>query len=457
MIGNGYVMRFHPQFIAAKWVAVLAALGGLLALAYVLHSFLGGGQETGASGEEAANPRRVQNNVVKLGEKLAESFGLKDTPATTARWRPRLTVYGRVVANPRATAEVRAPFAGTLRVNPDAWPRLGIQVGTNQVLASLDIRVSPEVRLDLLTKLHDAQARLKGAEKIVAIQKERVDRFKTASGQLSVADFDAARVQWIEATTQLATAQASVAEWKNALEQIDHLAEHKDAIWSYPLKPPLAGEVTELAVVPESVVEAGSLILRVADFHHLLVRLDIPLAALATGPPDPVELSALAAVPPALQGASNRPEPAPPTPWVKATLAGPAPQVDASSQTAGYWYEVKSTRKSKTSAGENVTLGAANTGSWRPGVFVKADVEIAGVKSVPAIAVPETALLYHQGRALVYVTLSPGRYERREVQVLGRVANRWLLTGDVRAGERVVYQRAQVLLSEEFRGVADND
>jgi hypothetical protein len=57
----------------------------------------------------------------------------------------------------------------------------------------------------------------------------------------------------------------------------------------------------------------------------------------------------------------------------------------------------------------------------------------------------------------VYVRIGPGRYERREVQILGREGDRWLLASGVTAGEPVVYQRAQVLLSEEFRGEADND
>ena len=41
----------------------------------------------------------------------------------------RLPVYGRVVHNPEATLEVRTPFAGTLRVDPDhSWPTPGRQV-----------------------------------------------------------------------------------------------------------------------------------------------------------------------------------------------------------------------------------------------------------------------------------------------------------------------------------------
>jgi hypothetical protein len=70
--------------------------------------------------------------------------------------------------------------------------------------------------------------------------------------------------------------------------------------------------------------------------------------------------------------------------------------------------------------------------------------------------VPRSAVLFHLGRAWVYVTVGPGRYERCEVQLLGQEADRWILTG-VAANDPVVWKQAQVLLSEEFRGDIDND
>jgi multidrug efflux pump subunit AcrA (membrane-fusion protein) len=133
--------------------------------------------------------------------------------------------------------------------------------------------------------------------------------------------------------------------------------------------------------------------------------------------------------------------------------------VETTSQSAGFWYEVDTTlAPGQDSGAENgATPEVVGGGIWRPGLFVTADLKVLNGKPRPAVAVPETALLYHQGRALVYVRIGPGRYERREVQVLGREGDRWLLASGVTAGERVVYRRAQVLLSEEFRGEADND
>src|SRR5262249_51313592 len=100
---------------------------------------------------------------------------------------------------------------------------------------------------------------------------------------------------------------------------------------------------------------------------------------------------------------------------------------------------------------------ASDLPNWRPGLFVKALVEVPDSRAREAVAVPATALLYHQGRALVYVRLAPGGFERREVQMLGRDKDRWVLASGVEEGEPVVSQRAQVLLSEEFRGEADLD
>jgi hypothetical protein len=199
-------------------------------------------------------------------------------------------------------------------------------------------------------------------------------------------------------------------------------------------------------------VEAGSLVVQLVDFRRPLVRLDIPPEVLAVGPPSQVELLATPATPPALRGVVGAGlKPAPTTsPRCMGTLVGPAPQVDVASQFAGYWYE-----------------GDPRSAVWRPGLHVKAFLKSAGAESQAAVSVPAAAVLYHEGRALVYVRLEPDKYQRREVRLLGREGDRWVFaqgegqaaTG-VAPGEAVVCRQAQVLLSEEFKllgGGADND
>jgi hypothetical protein len=140
--------------------------------------------------------------------------------------------------------------------------------------------------------------------------------------------------------------------------------------------------------------------------------------------------------------------------------------VEAAAQLISYLYEVpeeSAYRVAQRTNGDPQARAAEPNHvaeRWRPGLFVKAYHRAPEAPSREAIAVPAAALLYHQGRALVYVRLSTGkseRYQRREVQVLGREGDRWILAGGISVGDPVVSRQAQVLLSEEFKGDVDND
>src|SRR5262245_38976267 len=108
-----------------KWPAALLLLGGLLWGAYFVHELMKA--ERAEEGETVKVPRRADDRVVKLGPELTRSHGIKDEPARAVSWTRRVTVYGRVVPNPQATTEIRAPFAGVLRAaSPDVpWPAPG--------------------------------------------------------------------------------------------------------------------------------------------------------------------------------------------------------------------------------------------------------------------------------------------------------------------------------------------
>jgi cobalt-zinc-cadmium efflux system membrane fusion protein len=391
-------------------------VAGAVALAYVVHVLM--------QHEEADEgvPNRAANGVVKLGAELAESHGIKDEPAETWSWQPRVAVYGRVVPNPQAAAEVRSPFAGTLRADPDTpWPTPGRPVKAGQVLGRVDVRIGVTERLDLEAKLGEARLKQQGADEVVKVLKERVDRLQKfgASEVVSRRELDESLVQLAEARTQSSTAAAAVELWQKAQAALDRPENRSGSAWTEPLTAPAGGEVAELAARPGTAVEAGALVARVVDFSRPLVRLDLPPEVLAAGPPPKAELTAAGTT-------------------VSAVLVGPAPQVDVASQLAGSWYE------------------AAGVSGWRPGLFVKALLP-GGDAPRQAVAVPAAALLYHQGRVLVYVRVGPGRYERREVHVLGTDGGRAVLADGVAAGEPVVSRQAQVLLSEEFRGAVDND
>jgi RND family efflux transporter MFP subunit len=429
---------------AILWTAVLGGLGVVFAAAYGVHAWVRARDVSTPS----ELPIRVESGIIKLGVKRAELNGLKDQPAEAVQWSERLTIYGQIVPNPRASIDIRLPFAGTLRsVSESGWPGPGEWVKAGQVLGRLEVRIGPQDRLDWQSKLSEARQKEQGAAEVVKIEQARVERFKSSGSAdiVSRRELDDALVRLAEAKTQLATAQAAVKLWQEALAASEK-PENGPGPWSRRVTAPADGEVTELLARPGTQVEAGTVVARLVDFRRLLARLDLPPDALGAGPTTPVTLSVLGRAPAALSGVSNRPESASAGPFITATLAGAAPQIDAASQLASYWYEATSPPPEEQ---------ANNARLWRPGLYVKSEVPLPDRPQKAAVVVPASAVLFHQGRALVYVRLDPGRYERREVQLLGRDNDRWVLASGVKAGDLVVYEQAQVLLSQEFN--ADTD
>lgn len=455
-------MRLPVLLSLLKWPLALLVLGGLLAAAYLVHDAIKGARAAEAGGDKVDVPRRAANSVVKLGAELAESHGIKDAAAVDIAWYPQVPVYGRVVPNPQATAELRSPFAGTLRADPDApWPMPGRWVRTGQVLGRVDIRVGPQERLDLQAKLDDARHHERGAEEVFKLLQERVHRLQPSSRSEVVPqnELDEALVKLADAKTQLAKARAALELWQRAVSAVEQHKGRPDSAWSEPLLAPADGEVTELMSRPGMAIEPGGVIARMVDFRRPWVRLDLPPEVLGSGAPAQVELAAVASGQPALGGTFNPSGSAASAAPVGATLIGAAPQVDVASQWVSCWYEVTGA----SALGVIPGAGSAPTGNnggvptWRPGLFVKAFVKGPVAKPQNAVAVPRSAVLFHQGRALVYVRIAPGKFERREVQLLDRAGDRWVLSAGVAAGEPVVYRQAQILLSEEFRGDVDND
>jgi biotin carboxyl carrier protein len=362
--------------------------------------------------------------TLKLGSALAESYGIRAAPATEVRWQESSVVYGRVVPNPHAAVEVRAPFAGIVKSAPArGWPKLGDRVTGQETLGVLETRLTPPERIDLRAKSAEALAKFKGAEESVKIQEERMKSLMelSSTGTLAKRELDAARLALLDARTQRDAAHGQWQVYQQALAAPDG----KEI--TLLLTAPLAGEVAELFAQPGLAVEAGALLLKVADFRRGLVRLEFPMTASpGKAPPD------------VLVSLPNADAPESP---VSAHYTGLAPQVEAASQRVARLYGFE----------------APSGETWRPGLFVKATFPDPAAAPRPAVGVPAAAILYHQGRTLVYVQLNPGRFERREVAVLGRDGVTLVLASGVRPGELVVSQQAQVLLSEEFRRDTDDD
>jgi multidrug efflux pump subunit AcrA (membrane-fusion protein) len=439
-------------FSLLKWPLVLGLVAALLGGGWLLHQRLLAERAAEAERDkpQVNPPSRLGDRIlIRLDDKKVDEYGLRIEPAEKWTWKPQLTVFGRVVTHPRMASEVRTASAGVIRpAGEGEGPALGKHLDAGHVLAYLDVRVTPQDRLDLLVKLGEAEAREKETKNIVEIQNERVTRLQAAPRSVSQGELDAARKDQAEARLQQAAAESAAGHLRKSVKALEAVA-RGDSVWRQPLTTPAAGILVEITARPGTAVEAGALVARLLDDRKALVRLDFPVAVLADGPPESVELTVVDATPPSLEGASHRLEPVRPKPGLKAVRLGPAAQVDAASQLAGWWYEI-----------DLAALPSAARGLWRPGLYVKTSITAPGVAPVPATAVPSSAILYHQGRALVYVQYDEKKpwFEKREVHVLGHVDDRWVLQpGSVDPGEPVVARRAQMLLSHEFLNRGDDD
>jgi len=398
---------------------VLVAAGGIGLFAYTQFSTRKDSAATGVTRISMPSGMGVKFTAAK-------AYGIESGPIQRVSWHPKVFVDGRVLVNPHATLEVRAPFAGILSAGE--LFHIAAPVKVHDELALFEARFSPLEKLDLKAKSVEADERFKGAEKVLKIREARVHRLDLLpSGSISRGDLDLASIQLADAQMHTDIAQTQREIWNRALETVGKKS------FSVPIKAPITGEIAEIGAQPGANVEAGQLIVRLVDFDRALVRLDFPLARAGAIPPDWIDIETPS---PLLEPSARR----------RARLLGPAPNVEVGLQKASYLYEI-------------VPAKPSPAPSWRPGLYVKAVLDDPAEKPQPALAIPASALLLHLGQTWVYLPLESSRYERRKVEVRDRDGDTIYVSAEGwRSGEnRVVIKHAQVLLSEEFRSDVDND
>jgi biotin carboxyl carrier protein len=182
-----------------------------------------------------------------------------------------------------------------------------------------------------------------------------------------------------------------------------------------PLAVARGGIVTQVGAQPGEMVQPGQLLLEVTDYAEPLVRVAWP--ADLPGPPPEVGVSLAA------EGARR----------VRARLVGSAPTADPVTRLPAYLYR-------------------ANRG-W-PGARPGAAVVVAVTdRTAPArgVVVPDRAVVQWEGLAWVYVQHGVRRFARIRLATDRPVPGGFLATGAPAAGDTVVVQGAEQLLSEEFR------
>ena len=191
--------------------------------------------------------------------------------------------------------------------------------------------------------------------------------------------------------------------------------------------------------------------MRLIDLRHPLVRLEFPPERLSgQAPPQELQIQIAATGGSAISDLQFRLHP--PAVAYAARLVGPAPASDVTSQLVGIWYRIE--------------LPEAQSGAlvlWRPGLQVQAEVP-GGEEPESAIAVPASAILFHEGWPLVYVRAAENQYRRHHVRLLQRDGDHWIiapvedgLEHPLSAGDVVASRQVQILLSKEFLRAGEED
>ncbi len=74
-----------------------------------------------------------------------------------------------------------------------------------------------------------------------------------------------------------------------------------------------------------------------------------------------------------------------------------------------------------------------------------------GQERISGAIVPDSAVVWLEGKAWAYVQEGPDRFVRHKVSQKHRTGEGWLVMKNFSAGDRVAVEGAQLLLSEEFR------
>jgi RND family efflux transporter MFP subunit len=186
-----------------------------------------------------------------------------------------------------------------------------------------------------------------------------------------------------------------------------------------PLAVARPGQVVEVLAQPGEAVESGQPLLRVVRFERLLARLEVPAGEAVLPDATTTRILVLGREQQPLRGE-------------RVALAA----VDAGAPAQAFLFRLQ-----------------ARGLPLRPGLAVTAYLRAPGPR-LQGVLVPRSAVVLAEGRSWVYVRTAENVFVRRAVTLERSLAGGWFVPAGLAAGDRVVTDGAQALLSEESRSLA---
>jgi len=404
------------QRLRRRWAASISAAALLL------------GALTSAADDEHehghAHTADAHHDEVKLTAEAVKKYAVRAEPVTRRHLKPTFTAPARVAFNANATAHVGSAVKGRVA---ELKVQVGDEVKKGDVLMVVESPELGEAQSEFIQKRGAATAAAPAVESAGSAYERARELYDQTKG-ISLTDLQKRETDYRSAQATLQTARTAATAAENKLHllgmdraAVDELAESGEIKPRFPVRAPLAGQVTEREVtLGELVGPDREHLLIVADMTTLWVLADVPearLKGLKKGAQAHVTLAAL------------------PDEKVTGPVSFVAQTVDPTTRTVKVRIEVKN-----------------GHGELRPGMFARAEITTApgDEQGETALAVPDEAIQTVEGGPAVFIPVEgeENTFAKRAVTV-GKPVGGWIpVPSGLKEGERVVVTGTFILKAE---------
>lgn len=384
-----------------------------------------GGDQAKDSGEKKEGNERESkflehdhegHATLKIDDETREEIGLETVIARAADAESEFVALGRIEEDPARGFTLRAPLAGVLLAGQEHWPTPGRLITPSTSVGRLAPRFTALELIDLRVRQLDAQAEIEGLRSQVTADRASYE----SKAELNVRDRVVSERSLEDAQTKLKADEARLAAGEQKLQLLKDAAGQTGGAAAVSLVCTTGGEVIDVSAVPGEAVESGQTLLRIADFEHLLVRVELLPGQMLTKPDHGV------------------------------LVVNPKPGADALA------VESVILAPRSLTGGQTLQLQIRNPGGeLRPGQPVWVHLPRPGA-ATRGVCVPRSALLRVGGVIWVYCEDEPGEFVRHAVELQQLTPTGWIVTG-IDAEAAVVMAGAQPLLSEEMKSQIESE
>lgn len=352
--------------------------------------------------------------AVKLSVERQHELEMSVAALEPTQYKPEACAVGRLEADPAHTFILRAPLQGIIRVAQGAtWTGIGDEVPDAAVLGWIEPRLSPLEQVDLASRYAAAKSDVAQAEADLAAAKASFDSKRALNTDNKIVTDRAME----EARAKVAGEQARFAAATEIVHLIEAAQGEHGSTPDNELRVALGGEIVELLAQVGETVDRGQVILKIVNHATMLARVELPIGTSFSHEATTARIVALD----------------------DDSESIPAQRVSIAPRTAG-------------AAGGAILLYRleAKDGPLRAGARVLAYIPTTA-EPQSGVIIPRAAVVRDAGRAWVYVQTDDETFVRRGVPTLAPTPMGWFAAAGFKAGDKVVIDGSQMLLSEELK------